>query len=146
MGIKWHLAVVATAVLSASAAFAAEAQELEVRSGIVTAMQPTAADAAAVSATTRRQLGGMLGRALGQAVAGRSGQSYEVTRVAANLGADLASSETEDGNTGNYMLMVRFDDASEAAFARSGSQLARIRVGSRVKVVGSGDSAMLVAE
>ncbi|GGJ98899.1 hypothetical protein [Luteimonas terricola] len=146
MRIKLHPAAAVAVALLASTAFAVGAGEHEVRSGVVTAMQPVAARADVVSASTKRQLGGMLGRALGQAVGGRSGQSYELTRVAANLGADIASGDGDGAPGGDYMLMVRFDDASESAFTRTGAQLARIRIGGRVKVVGSGDSAMLVAE
>lgn len=146
MGMNPHLAAVMVAVCLASAASVAVAGELEVRKGVVTAMQPIAEKPDAVSTSTKRQLGGMLGQALGQAVGGRSGRSYEVTRLATNLGADIASSNTGGATAGSYVLIVRFDNAAESAFTRRGDQLARIRVGSRVKVVGSGDAAMLDAE
>lgn len=133
-------------LLFASVALSAQATELEVRAGVVTAMQPVAAGATAVSASTKRQLGGMLGRALGQAVGGRSGQSYELTRAAGNLGADLAAGEGGAAVAGSYLLVVRFDDASESAFTRKGDQVGRIRAGSRVKVIGTGDSATLLPE
>lgn len=133
-------------VLVAAVVGPAESSELEVRAGVVTTIQPVAAAAGAVSASTRRQLGGMLGRALGQAVAGRSGQSYEVTRVAGNIGADLATGEGSGQVASRYMLLVRFDDATESAFTRSGDQVGRLRAGSRVKVVGAGDAATLLPE
>lgn len=143
MRIRSHLVVLAAVVLATSAAAAGEH---EVRAGVVTAMQPIKEQGEAISTSTRRQLGGMLGRALGQAVGGGSGQSYEITRAVGNLGADIAAGDERAAPTGNYMLMVRFDDASESAFTRSGEQLGRIRAGSRVKVVGSGAGAMLMAE
>ncbi|MEN1929113.1 hypothetical protein WCE37_08980 [Luteimonas sp. MJ250] len=146
MRIKTQFTAVMAAALLASAAFAVPAQELEVRKGVVTAMQPTDVQAPVVSTSTKRQLGGMLGRALGQAVGGRGGQAYELTLAAGSLGADIASSDAGAAGRGNYLLTVRFDDASESAFTRRGEQLARIRVGSRVKVVGTGDSVTLLAE
>lgn len=150
MGIKLQFVALAAAVLLASAAApassAAAEGELAVRAGVVTAMQPVAAAADAVSASTKRQLGSMLGRALGQAVGGSSGQSYELTRVAGSLGADLAAGDGGARASSSYLLVVSFDDASETAFTRSGDQLARLRVGSRVKVIGSGDSATLLPE
>lgn len=124
----------------------ADASELEVRAGVVTAIESVAAPAGTVSGSTKRQLGGMLGRALGQAVAGRSGQSYELTRVAGNIGADLASGQGSGQVASRYMLLVRFDDATESAFTRSGDQVGRLRAGSRVKVVGAGDAATLLPE
>ncbi|MBJ6980312.1 MULTISPECIES: hypothetical protein [unclassified Luteimonas] len=133
-------------VLVAAAVGPAGSSELEVRAGVVTTIQPVAAAAGAVSASTKRQLGGMLGRALGQAVAGRSGQSYEVTRVAGNIGADLATGEGSGQVASRYLLLVRFDDATESAFTRSGDQVGRLRAGSRVKVVGAGDAATLLPE
>ena len=146
MRIKLHHAAVVAAALLTSSAFAMAAGEHEVRTGVVTAMQPLPAKADVVTASTKRQLGGMLGRALGQAVGGNSAQSYELTRAASSLGADIASGEGGGAQGSDYMLMVRFDDASEAGFTRHSTQLARIRVGGRVKVVGSGDSAMLLAD
>ena len=146
MGMNSHLVAVMAAVFLASAASVAVADELEVRKGVVTAMQPVAAKPDAVSTSTRRQLGGALGQALGQAVGGRSGRSYEITRLATSLGADIASGNPGGAAAGSHVLMVRFDSAGESAFTRSGEQLGGIRVGSRVRVVGSGDAAMVVAE
>jgi hypothetical protein len=143
---KSRLVATMAASLLVSMAFAATGEELKVRGGVVTAMQAAPATPGAVSATTRRQLGGMLGRALGQAVGGRGTQSYEITRAVGNLGADIAAGEGDAGTAGNYLLTVRFDDASESAFVRNGGQLARIRIGSRVKVIGSGEAATLLAE
>lgn len=122
------------------------AAEQAVRAGVVSAMQPVAAEATAVSASTKRQLGGMLGRALGEAVGGRGGQAYELTRVAGNLGADLAGGTAGAPAAGRVLLVVNFDDASTSAFTRGVGQLGRLRVGSRVRVVGAGDDAILLEE
>ena len=135
-----------SAVLLVASVFPASAEQA-VRAGVVSAMQPVAAEAPAVSASTKRQLGGMLGRALGEAVGGRGGQAYEITRVAGNLGADLAGGNGGGADAvGQVLLVVRFDDASTSAFTRSAGQVGRLRVGSRVRVVGTGDAAILLAE
>lgn len=122
------------------------AAEQAVRAGVVSAMQPVAVEATAVSASTKRQLGGMLGRALGEAVGGRGGQAYELTRVAGNLGADLAGGTAGAPAAGRVLLVVNFDDASTSAFTRGVGQVGRLRVGSRVRVVGAGDDAILLEE
>lgn len=122
------------------------AGEQEVRAGIVTAVEPVATQAVAVSKSTRRQLGGMLGRAVGQAAGGRTGHSYEVTRAAGSLGSDLAGGDGGAGARAARVLLIRFDDASESAFTRSADQVGRFRVGSRVKVIGTGDAAILLPE
>lgn len=133
-------------LLLTAAAFPAAAEQA-VRAGVVSAIQPVAVEAAAVSTSTRRQLGGMLGRALGEAAGVRGSQAYELTRVAGNLGADLAGGNGGGPPAGaKVLLVVDFDDASTSAFTRGAAQAGRFRVGSRVKVVGAGDDAVLLAE
>lgn len=141
-----HLMAAASTALLALAAFAAPAQEIAVRTGVVTAMQAVQGKSSAVSNSTKRQLGGMLGRALGRAVGDSSGYAYETASATANLGADIASAGGAEDGTAGYMLMIKFNDSTESAFTRNAAQLGGISVGSRVKVVGSGDGAMIVAE
>ena len=150
MRIASCLPVLVVAVLLALAPGLASASELEVRSGVVTMVQPVAGDTARaepkLSRSTRRQLGGMLGRAAGQALGG--GHAYEIGRAAGSVGSDLADGEgnPQAGGGGGYLLLVRFDDESEAAFTRGAVQVGGLRAGSRVKVIGSGDGATLLAE
>jgi hypothetical protein len=141
-----QMAIAASTMLLVLAASAATAQEIAVRAGVVTAMQAVQGKTIAVSNPTKRQLGGMLGRALGRAIADSSGYSYETANAVANLGADVASAGGAESGAASYMLMIKFNDATESAFTRDAAQLGGIRVGSRVKVVGSGDGAMIVTE
>jgi hypothetical protein len=141
-----QMAITASTMLLVLAASAATAQEMAVRAGVVTAMQAMQGKTSAVSSSTKRQLGGMLGRALGRAISDNTGYSYETVSAVGDLGADVASSGGADAGASSYMLMVKFNDASEAAFTRNAEQLNGIRTGSRVRVVGSGDNAMIVAE
>lgn len=132
--------------MALSTAFAARGQEIEVRSGVVTMMQPVPAAAKAISASTKRQVGGMLGRLIGRAVAEKTGYSYEAVSMATNLGEDLAVAGESVDTAAAYTLLVQFTDKSEAGFQRTAEQLRSIRAGSRVKVLGSGDEAIVVAE
>lgn len=141
-----HITIAASAALLSLATIAAQAQEMAVRAGVVTAMQAMQGKSATVSNSTKRQLGGMVGRALGRAISDNTGYSYEAVSAVGNLGADVASSGGAAGTAATYMLMIKFDDATESAFNRGADQLGGLRIGSRVKVVGSGDSAMIVAE
>src|SRR5690606_4934554 len=124
MRIKTQFTAVMAAALLASAAFAVPAQELEVRKGVVTAMQPTDVQAPVISTSTMWQLGGLLSLAHVQVNCGRCGQVYELILDAGRLGADIASSDAGAAGRGNYLLTVRFDDASESTFTRRGEQLA----------------------
>lgn len=146
MRIGSCFSAVVAMVLLATASLQAHATELEVRSGVVTTMQRVASGGAAVSSSTKRQLGGMAGRMIGQAVGNRSGHAYEITRAAGSIGSDLAAGDGDGRAAGNYLLVVRFDDASESAFTRSSDQVSNLRAGSRVKVVGTGDLATLLPE
>lgn len=47
------------------------------RAGAVNMMQPVHANPNAISTSTKRQMGGMLGRVLGHAVTQKTGYSYE---------------------------------------------------------------------
>lgn len=144
-----HLKSMGMLVVLATAGVAgvAGAQELALRAGVVVAMQPVAAAAApAVGTATRRQLGGLLGQAVGQALGRDSAQSYQITRAAMTLGADVAGNGAGAAAAGEYLVMIRFADASEAAFKREASALGSLRVGSRVKVAGTGTTALIVAE
>lgn len=133
----------------AAAASPAMAEELQVRSGVVTSILAEPAPArkpAAVDTRQKRELGGMLGRALGQA----TGSDVATTSLLGRLAADMAGSggqgRVADATPDGHTFVVRFDDATEAAFTRSGEHLDRIRVGTRVRVVGSGSLASLAPE
>ena len=87
-----------------------------------------------------------LGAAVGQALGRDSAQSYQITRAAMTLGADVAGNGAGAAAAGEYLVMIRFADASEAAFKREASALGSLRVGSRVKVAGTGTAALIVEE
>ena len=142
---RWMACVLAVLLAPWASSLAGEQQ---VRSGVVTAVEPLAREAPAISRSTKRQLGGMLGRAVGQAVAGGSGHGYEARRAGGSIGSDLAGAGADGaaGASGGHVLLIRFDDASEVAFTRSADDARRFRVGSRVRVVGAGDEAILLPE
>ncbi len=128
-------------------AHAAGAQEMAVRVGLVTMMQPLADTQGAISASTKRQWGGMLGRVVGRAVSERTGYTYEAVAMASSLGADVATAgdRTRAGAI-PYMLVIRLADNSEVALQRTAAQLEGITLGARVKLIGSGEGAVLVAD
>lgn len=146
MRIGSCLSAVVAMVLLAPSSLQVHATELEVRSGVVTTMQRVGSGGATVSPSTKRQLGGVAGRMVGQALGSRSGHSNAITRAAGSVGSDLATGDGEGRVGGSYLLVVRFDDASESAFTRSREQVGSLKAGSRVKVVGTGDLATLLPE
>jgi len=141
MVIKPYFAAALAAVVFMGSAFTSLAGEQDVRTGVVAAMQAMAPKPAVLDSRQKRDLGGMLGYALGQA----TGTNGAYASALARLATDVAAGKG-DGVSTEYAVIVRFDDASESMFTRNGNQLARIRVGSRVRVVGSGDGATLLAE
>lgn len=144
MAAKWWMTGLLAVLVAPWAS--PEAGEQEVRTGVVTGMRQLAAEAPALSRSTKRQLGGMLGRAVGEAVGGRGGQGYEARRAGGSIGSDLAGGDAASRRSGEHVLLVRFDDDSEVAFTRSADEARQFRVGSRVKVIGAGDEAILLAE
>lgn len=142
MVINSHFAAVMAGVIFLASTFTASAEEHEVRTGVVAAMQALAPKPAVFSNRQKRDLGGMLGYAVGQATGGNGAYAFTLTQLA----TDMVAGKGDNVKTADYMVVVRFDDASESMFTRSESQLARIHVGSRVRVVGSGDGATLLAE
>lgn len=135
-------AVITTMLMMTS--YAISAQEMAVRRGVVTALQPVAAQSSAVSASTKRQLGGMIGRALLRAV-GDSRYGYEAVNIGSSIASDIAASGEQQRSEGSYVVMIRFTDGSETAITFKSEQLRGIQVGSQVKVVGTGSSAMITA-
>jgi outer membrane lipoprotein SlyB len=93
-------------------------------------------------------LGRMFGRAVGKAVSRATGEySYEAYDVANSAAQDVAQGATSGGDGKQvtaYMVMIKFDDGSESAI--QSAQANTLRVGSRVRVFGSGSSAQIVAE
>ncbi|MEN1941632.1 hypothetical protein WCE41_11995 [Luteimonas sp. MJ246] len=149
MAIRPEFAGVVVAALLASTALPAMAEELQVRSGVVTAIQPVEVKAAkppVLSRREKRELGGWLGYVVGQATGGNGADAYLLGRVATDLGAEIATGDAGSAKAGSYTFMVRFDDASESAFTKSREHLDHILVGSRVRVVGAGKSAALLPE
>jgi len=144
--MKTGLSVVITGIALLLTVFAVSAQDMAVRHGVVTAMEAVQGKSAVVSTSTKRRLGGLIGRAIGQAVAGNSGFAYEAADMGERLVGDMASSSGDARTVASYMLMIRFTDGAEIATTRTGAQLRGVKVGSRVKVAGSGDSAMIIAE
>jgi outer membrane lipoprotein SlyB len=139
--------VMAVALLAAG--LPASAEELQVRTGVVTAIQPVVVEAArpaTLSRSRKKQLGGMLGYAVGQATGGSVAQGYALGSLAAELGSNVAASRDNAVPSDGYTFHVRFDDASEAAFSKSREHLLRVQVGTRVRVVGSGSGASLSPE
>ncbi|MEN1971885.1 hypothetical protein WCE34_05965 [Luteimonas sp. MJ204] len=149
MAIRPNFAGVVLAVLLATTALPVMAEELQVRSGVVIAIQPAmvkAAKPAVLSRREKRELGGWLGYVVGQATGGNGADAYLLGRVASDLSGEIAKGDTDSTKAGSYTFMVRFDDASESAFTKSREHLDHILVGSRVRVVGAGTSAALLPE
>lgn len=136
-------------VLSMLANAGVAAQELAVRKGVVTAMTPLQQQASNSGAgtVTKRRLGGMLSRAAGRAL-GNTGYGSEAAYVVDGVVTDASNAEAQRvaAQAGSYMVIVRFSDGAESAFTRNGSDLRGVTVGSKVKVVGSGDSTILMAD
>ena len=134
---------------AAVAASPAMAEELQVRSGVVTSILAEPAPARTppvVDARQKRELGGMLGRALGQATGSDVATANLLGRLAADVAGNSGQGRVADAAPDGYTLVVRFDDATEAAFTKTREHLDRIRVGTRVRVVGSGRLASLAPE
>jgi outer membrane lipoprotein SlyB len=131
----------------------ANAQEMSFRSGVVTGVTPIQVQAQQAStggggSRVGGALGRMFGRAVGKAVSRASGEySYEAYDVANSAAQDVAQGATSGGDGKQvtaYMVMIKFDDGSESAI--QSAQATTLRVGSRVRVFGSGSSAQIVAE
>ena len=143
------LAVVLVAAAMAATAGPAVAEELQVRSGVVTSILAVEAPPPAPSAIDARQsreLGGLLGRAVGQATGSDVATAHLLGRLAADVVGSAGRDRNGAGSPGGYTVVVRFDDATEAGFTKARDHLDRIRVGTRVRVVGAGSLASLVPE
>lgn len=148
--------LISALVVGCSLLFAAagsNAQEMSFRSGVVTGVTPIQVQAqqASTGAGGSRvggALGRMFGRAVGKAVSKATGEySYEAYDVANSAAQDVAQGATSGGSGKQvtaYMVMIKFDDGSESAI--QSAQANALRVGSRVRVFGSGSAAQIVAE
>jgi outer membrane lipoprotein SlyB len=126
------------------------AQEMALRSGTVVGITATQGDSqpAKQKSETGKRVGGALGRALGYAVNRNSGHyyGYEAANAGQAIGEAVGEGGSEGGNSGTsvYLILVEFDDGGSAAIKRSSSN--GLSVGSRVRVVGSGNDAQVIAQ
>ena len=127
------------------------AQEMSLRSGTVvgiTATQGESQQAPKQKSETGKRVGGALGRALGYAVNRNSGHyyGYEAANAGQAIGEAVGEGGAEGGNSGAsaYLIMIEFDDGGSAAVKRASAN--GLSVGSRVRVVGSGSDAQVVAQ
>lgn len=128
------------------------AQEMSLRSGTVigiTATQGESQQAPKQKSETGKRVGGALGRALGYAVNANSSHyyGYEAANAGQAIGEAVGEGGAESGNSGAasaYLIMIEFDDGGSAAVKRA--SVNGLSVGSRVRVVGSGSDAQVVAQ
>ncbi|WP_143703859.1 hypothetical protein [Luteimonas rhizosphaerae] len=139
------------ALVFAAASAGADAQEMQLRSGVVTAITAIQ-QAVAAQPRPASNGGGALGRAFGR-VAGRAvGRmtndgvlANDAYQISSGLGQDLTAGQGGAQATGTaYLVLVRFNDGTESAIqTASASNLA---IGHRVRVIGTGNSAQVVPE
>lgn len=139
-----------SAVLFALSSSSALCQEMSVRRGVVTAMDPVQTSESSqesAMSSNKRRLGGLLGRAVGRVVGTKNQYYYDAVSTSESLGEELAvaGDSRGAGHPVNTMVMIRFDNGDETGIVRSNDKLRGLRVGRRVKVIGSGSSAMIMA-
>lgn len=127
------------------------AQEMSLRSGTVvgiTATQGESQPTPKQKSETGKRVGGALGRALGYAVNANSSHyyGYEAANAGQAIGEAVGGGTNESGSTraSAYLIMIEFDDGGSAAVKRPSAD--GLSVGSRVRVVGSGNDAQVVAQ
>ncbi len=140
------------ALVFAAASAGSNAQELQTRSGVVTAItamqqQAPVQKTSAAGSTVGGAFGRTLGRLAGNAVARATGD-YQVASEARTLvngvGQDMSSGAPSAASGGAaYLVFVRFGDGTETALQTAVSNLS---VGTRVRVVGIGSDALVMAE
>lgn len=132
------------ALLSAPVAAAA-------RYGVIVDMQPieNRGDDESQTTKTKRKVGGLLGQvaSFGIAASGKGGSAGVVASSAAPAAGEYAATKIGDqGPATRYMVKVKLDSGKTLATTQLREQLGGIKLGSRVRVEGKGDAALLYAE
>lgn len=138
-------------VAIAATMFLATANAAGPRYGNVVSLEPIENRGEDESATTKtkrkigRTLGGLAGAGiLGSGKGGTTG--LLVADSADEAGEAMATKIGDQGPTTRYMVKLRLDSGKVMSITQLRQQIDGIQVGSRVRVEGSGDSALIYAE
>ncbi len=142
--LMFSIAVV-TAVFTAPAAAAGP------RYGVVADMQAieNRGDDESQTTQTKRKVGSVIGTLanFGVIAAGKGSTATVVAASAAPAAGEYAATKIGDqGPATRYMVKVKLDSGKTLAVTQLREQLQGIKVGSRVRVEGKGDSALVYAE
>lgn len=134
--------------------FAASAQEVSFRNGVITGISPIQVAAAqssqrqsATKSAAGRAFGRSLGRLAGRAMAKVGGGEYagDAYDVASGVAQDAVAgnaNQTAGATTTGAMIIVKFDGGGETGFQMPSAD--GFRVGQKVRVLGSGSDARIV--
>lgn len=130
---------------------AAGAQEVSFRNGVITGISPIQMAAqgsqrqSATKSAAGRAFGRSLGRLAGRAMAKVGGGEYagDAYDVASGVAQDAVAGNAHTGATiMGAMVIVKFDDGGETGFQMPSAN--GLRVGQKVRVLGSGSDARVV--
>lgn len=127
------------------------------RAGTIVDLQPIENRGDDESGKTKkgRMIGGKLGSVLGGLVGSRMvGSDNKVVSVAGGstmsggeaIGSELAAKAVGPGATTRFMVKVKLDTGKTLTVTQFSQQIEGLKIGSRVRVEGKGDDALIFAE
>lgn len=155
MRMPWLATVVLGAILIAYAPFANAAKP---RHGVIADIQPIENRGDDESEQTKKnrklgsRLGGALGGLAGLGIIGKSDSTAGqlAGRVAVDhgdeIGGEVAAKAGGPGPTTRYMVKVKLDTGKTLVLTQLRQQVDGLKVGSRVRVEGRGDDALIYAD